>query len=65
MESELVQELGEIRSDLKHVKTDIDILKSVILEDALLTEEERGHLEKTIENFRKGEFSKFVSLEKA
>ncbi|HLD41726.1 MAG TPA: hypothetical protein VJB06_01720 [archaeon] len=65
MENQLVQELGEIRSDLKHIKTDIDILKIVILEDGLLTEEERGHIEKTIESFRKGESSKFVSLEKA
>lgn len=64
VEKEISQTLHSIQSDVKHVRSDVDMLKAVILEDALLTEEEKSHLEKTIEDFRKGKSEEFVPLSK-
>lgn len=64
LEMEISKTLREIQNDVRHVKTDVDMLKATILEDAFLTKEEKEHLEKTIQDFKSGNMEKFVSLDK-
>lgn len=65
MKGQIAQTLQAIRQDIQHVKADVHMLKYMMVEDALLTEEEKEHIEKTIENFRRGKTEDFVPLEKA
>jgi len=62
LEREITRTLNEIQTDIRHVKSDVDVLKSIMLEDAFLTEEEKKHLEQTIKDFEKGRTENFASL---
>ena len=65
MEREINQSLHAIREDISHVKTDVDFLKAIILEDAFLTSEEKTHLEKTMKELKSGKMENFISIDKA
>lgn len=59
----VAQTLQMLRRDISHVREDVDLLKSIMIDDSFLTEEEKNHLEKTIKQFTKGEMKEFVSLD--
>ena len=54
--------LDELRKDIKHVRRDVDVLKGMLFEDAVLTKEERAHLDETIHLFKEGKTREFVRL---
>ncbi len=61
-EKNISYKLSQLQKDIRHVKTDVDMIKAVILEDSLLTREEKIHIEKSIENIKKGKIAEFVPL---
>ncbi|MEK6960908.1 MAG: hypothetical protein AABX47_07070 [Nanoarchaeota archaeon] len=61
-ELEMVKVLDELRTDLKHVKNDVDVMKGILLEDRFLTSDERKHLDETMRLLKEGKKSDFVKI---
>ena len=58
----IVKALGELQNEVKHVRKDIDLLKGMLLDDALLTKEERIHLDETMRLLKEGKTGEFVRV---
>ncbi|MBI4015300.1 MAG: hypothetical protein HY362_01110 [Candidatus Aenigmarchaeota archaeon] len=61
-EKNIYNRLSQLQKDIRHVKTDVDMIKAVIIEDTLLTKEEKAHIEKSMENLKKGKTAEFIPL---
>jgi len=58
----VVKVLNELREDVRHIKNDVDVLKSIFLEDVVLTKEERKHLDETLHLLKERKMNEFVKI---
>jgi len=58
-----MQELKKMKEEIEYLKREIEKLK-IMFEDALLSDEEREFVEKTLQKIKKGDKTDFVSIDK-
>ncbi len=56
------QEFIKMKEDIEYLKKEVEKLK-MLLEDALLSDEETEFVEKTLEKIKEGDKSDFVSMD--
>ena len=54
--------LSVLQDDIRHIRKDVDLLKAMFLEDALLTVKERKHIDETMRLLKQRKKDDFVKL---
>ena len=57
-----IQELENMKKDIEYLKREIERLRT-LFEDALLSDEEREFVEKTLKKIKNGDTKDFVSID--